>query len=295
MSYFDIAFYFLLYSFLGWVVEVVFHVYKERHLINRGFLAGPVCPVYGFGMLGILSLLQYFTTHQPTNQIGILPTFLLGFVVCSLVEFIAGWILDVIFHARWWDYRNEKWNIHGYVCLKFSLLWGLGVVILIYGIHPFFTKIPFQPTHQTIYWVVLAICYAIYAFDFLLTVSVLIGLNKKLREIDQLQDQLSLLSDSLTIALGDASLTAIATAEKASEKSEEIKESYENAKEKGMEHLNSKQQEIKHRIADYKEKLYSEKQYTLQRLFCAFPTVTSKEHFAMYEEIKAHFNPAKKK
>ncbi len=300
MSLFDIARYFLIYSFLGWIVEVIYHVIKQHHIINRGFLTGPVCPVYGFGMIAILYFKQYISVNMSVEaeQLGIIPTFLIGVIFCSLVEFIAGWLLDFFFHARWWDYRKEKWNINGYVCPKFSILWGIGVVFLIYVVQPLFGKVPVVEEHYTFYWVILGVCYAIYLVDFILTFFIMIGLNKKLNEINKLQDQLALFSDNLTIAIGDASLTAMATAEKAELKTEQIKDSVqetvEEVREESRQKITQGQEELSERFRKLHDTVFQQNSFTVRRILKAFPTITSHSHFELLEELKNFYQNREK-
>ena len=132
MTYFQICLYFLIYSFGGWVVEVIFHAVALGKVINRGFLNGPVCPVYGFGVLSVFALLN--TIQGSGRQMSDGMIFVFGIVLATAVELVAGWLLDVCFHARWWDYSDIKWNLDGYICLPFSIIWGaLGFAIVKWG------------------------------------------------------------------------------------------------------------------------------------------------------------------
>ena len=119
----------MFYSFGGWVVEVIFHAVALGKVINRGFLNGPVCPVYGFGVLSVFALLNTIQSGGHVMSEGMI--FVFGFVLATLVELIAGWLLDVCFHARWWDYSDKPLNFHGYICLEFSLIWGLAIVMVV--------------------------------------------------------------------------------------------------------------------------------------------------------------------
>ena len=129
MTYFQICLYFLIYSFGGWVVEVIFHAVALGKVINRGFLNGPVCPVYGFGVISVFALLN--TIQGSGHQMSDGMIFVFGIVLATAVELIAGWLLDVCFHARWWDYSDKPFNFHGYICLEFSLIWGLAIVMVV--------------------------------------------------------------------------------------------------------------------------------------------------------------------
>ena len=101
----------------------------REKIVNRGFLNGPICPVYGSGVLMVLivlflvgSILGAKTTVDTSHPMIL---FAIGIVFASLIEFLAGFILDKLFHARWWDYSDRKFNINGYICLEFSMIWGV--------------------------------------------------------------------------------------------------------------------------------------------------------------------------
>lgn len=129
-DFYKIFMFFIIYSAFGWVIEVVFHIFTENKFINRGFLNGPICPIYGFGAISILLFLE------PLKQNNIY-LFIGGFIVASLLELVTGYILEKVFDTKWWDYSDEKFNIGGYISLKFSLAWGLVSVILVKFIHPY--------------------------------------------------------------------------------------------------------------------------------------------------------------
>ena len=191
MTYFQICLYFLVYSFGGWVVEVIFHAVALGKVINRGFLNGPVCPVYGFGVLSVFALLN--TIQSGGHQMSEGMIFVFGFVLATAVELIAGWLLDVCFHARWWDYSDKPLNFHGYICLEFSLIWGLAIVMVV-KVFQKYVENQVSHTPATWEWVVIAILYAVYLTDFIVTVAVIRGLNKKLTRLDKVSSDLRMIS-----------------------------------------------------------------------------------------------------
>lgn len=211
LTYYEICLDFLIYSFLGWVVEVVFHAAKLGKIVNRGFLNGPVCPVYGFGVVGLLMLLKTISPSTSAEHTNVVLLFFAGMIFCSAVELFAGWILDRLFHMRWWDYSHEPYNLHGYICLRFSLLWGVACVAVIGVIYPSINQVSGMHLSETIGWRIMLVLYIIYFIDLVVTVSVIVGLNRKLKEIDRLQKSLRTVSDHLTENIGT-------TAYKASEK-----------------------------------------------------------------------------
>ncbi|MCI8622891.1 MAG: hypothetical protein HFG26_04435 [Provencibacterium sp.] len=120
---------FCVYSFLGWVCETLYCSAGRRQFVNRGFLAGPVCPVYGFGALAVLYLLGPFTRWP-------VLLFLTAMVVTSALEYLTGLLLERLFHTKWWDYSGRRFNLHGRVCLRNSLLFGLIATVMALFIDP---------------------------------------------------------------------------------------------------------------------------------------------------------------
>lgn len=125
--------YFLLYAFIGWCLETFYAFTVHGHFVKRGFLYGPICPIYGFG--AVLLLINLWNVKK-NNFIK----FVIAMVAFSIFEFIASWILELIFHQRWWDYSDAMFNIQGRICLSFSILWGFFGLIFINLIHPFVKK-----------------------------------------------------------------------------------------------------------------------------------------------------------
>lgn len=118
---------FFIYSFLGWVMEIIFTLITEKKLVNRGFLLGPYCPIYGCGCLLLTFLLKKYTDN-------FLVLFILTFFICSLLEYITSYFMEKIFKLRWWDYTQMKYNLNGRICLEtmtpFSLLGSLATKYL---------------------------------------------------------------------------------------------------------------------------------------------------------------------
>ena len=129
------AFYiFIIYSILGWFMEIIIVSTKKRKLTNRGFLIGPWCPIYGFGALFITLLLKKYYEDP-------LVLFIMSFLLGSILEYVTSYIMEKIFHARWWDYSDHKFNVNGRISLITSLGFGFLGLILVYVFNPFFLKI----------------------------------------------------------------------------------------------------------------------------------------------------------
>lgn len=102
---------FLIYSFIGWAMEVCVTFPKYKKFVNRGFMLGPYCPIYGYSSI----IMILYLNHYKDNP---LTVFLLAVVVCSFIEYMVSYFMEKIFKARWWDYSNRKFNINGRVCLN---------------------------------------------------------------------------------------------------------------------------------------------------------------------------------
>lgn len=129
MNFEQYVFCFFVYAFLGYVCEVIYCSIGQKKLVNRGYLYMPVCPIYGFGAVIIL------LSMLPISKMWYL-VFFLGILLTTTLEYLTSYIMEIIFHMRWWDYSKRKLNINGRVCLLNSLLFGGLVMIVVYGLHP---------------------------------------------------------------------------------------------------------------------------------------------------------------
>lgn len=120
---------FFAYAFIGWCLEVTCKIIEFRRFVNRGFLIGPICPIYGWGVLGILLI-----NHNSGNDV--LSVFLKSMMVCSILEYFTSWFMEVFFKARWWDYSRRKFNLNGRICLETMIPFGLLGVFVVYILNP---------------------------------------------------------------------------------------------------------------------------------------------------------------
>ena len=206
MTYYQICWYFLFYSFCGWVLEVIFHAAALGRIVNRGFLNGPICPVYGFGALAVFSLTGYL--QQSELYLNDFSLFVSGVLLATLVELIAGWLMDKCFHARWWDYSDKPLNFHGYICLEFSLIWGVCVLLAVRLLQAYVANRHIVHDPSTFGWVVLIIFYSTLAADLFVTILVLRGFNKTLTKLDSIQESMKLVSNQLSETVGSQAISA---------------------------------------------------------------------------------------
>lgn len=125
---------FFIYSFLGWLIEVVGKLIQKGKFINRGFLIGPYCPIYGFAALTMIFLWKGYLNDLFT-------LFILITLTAAILEYITSFILEKIFKTRWWDYSNYKFNINGRICLETMIPFGFAGLILMYVLNPFFESL----------------------------------------------------------------------------------------------------------------------------------------------------------
>ena len=124
---------FLFYSFVGWMYESILVSCQQHRLVNRGFLNGPLCPIYGTG--AILGVAILGNVHNP------ITIFLISMVGATILEYTTSWAMEQLFHARWWDYSNFRFNLQGRVCLLGALIFGLGGVGVVLGSQPYVERV----------------------------------------------------------------------------------------------------------------------------------------------------------
>nr|WP_306770689.1 putative ABC transporter permease [Isachenkonia alkalipeptolytica] len=174
--------YFIIYSFLGWLLEVIHAYIERREWVNRGFIKGPFCPIYGFGVLLLLAMLS------PIQENGFV-LFLGAVILITLLEFVTGLVLETLFGAKWWEYQDEKYHIKGYVCPKYSLLFGAGALFTIKWVHPLVVSgVEGIPPIYLQAGTLMILTYLV--VDFIQTVLEIIGLNRLLRDLQQKMEEL---------------------------------------------------------------------------------------------------------
>lgn len=129
----NIILYFFIYAFLGWILETAFCILTTGVFTKRGFLYGPICPIYGFGAILLIESLK----NIKANTVG---KFFVGMIAFTIFEYVVSVVLESLFGLRWWDYTGQPFNFQGRVSLSFSIVWGILGVIFVEKIHPFITK-----------------------------------------------------------------------------------------------------------------------------------------------------------
>lgn len=253
---------FTMYSFSGWVCETIYCSVPAGRFVNRGFLNGPVCPVYGFGALLVVSFLTPF-------QSNVVLLFLSGAVVTSALEYITAVILEKAFHTKWWDYSKRLLNIHGRVCLLNSVLFGLLSVFVMLFIHPFYLSlIERMPQWLTVLLSVILVLY--FLADTFVTVRAILRLNNRLEKLHESAEELE---------------------HRRKEYMEKLRDKLENI---DAENKKALQRSLKKLTASVEES-FKNNTLSQRRLLKAFPNMQSLRHKEALNKLKAAIEKRKKK
>lgn len=155
---------FLIYSFIGWIVEVSAFLIQDHKFVNRGFLIGPVVPIYGTGGILITILLTKYQSDP-------IVLFCMAVIVCSILEYLTSYVMEKIFKTRWWDYSNKKFNINGRICLSNLIVFGIMGLVMVYLINPFLINI-LNKIDPILLKCVVSILMVLFIIDFFVSFSV---------------------------------------------------------------------------------------------------------------------------
>ena len=168
---------FLIYSFIGWLIEVIGKLIEKHKFINRGFLIGPICPIYGHGcILMILTLSRY--KDNP------LTLFIYAIFICSLLEYFTSYFMEKIFKARWWDYSTKRFNLNGRICAETMIPFGILGTLVICVINPIFEYLLNLFNFETIK-IVAIILFVIYLIDNIISLTIMFGFKGTLKTVEK--------------------------------------------------------------------------------------------------------------
>lgn len=272
MELHEILLCFFIYGFLGWCTEVAFAAAKEKRFVNRGFLNGPICPIYGIGVVAVVLLLMPYK-----NQLFIL--YVMSIIVVIVLEWVTGFILEKLFHSKWWDYSNMPLNLNGYVCLLFSLIWGVACVVIVKWIHPLIYKgVKILPDWLgTVLLVVLGI--GILA-DLYVTVTNILKMNRHLAKMEEIAAELRRISDELGENISENVLEAM---EKREDIAEDMQEYTDEWKDR-VEELKERADELREKYRDIKFK----NARSVRRILRAFPRMKSRHHSEAMDDLREY-------
>ena len=166
--------YFIIYSFLGWLMEVIYSFFSLKKFVNRGFLLGPICPIYGYGVLAIILLIGKDTSDA-------LGVFLKAILICSVLEYFTSFFMEKLFKARWWDYSNRKFNINGRICLETMIPFGILGCLVVYLLHPFVVNMV-DLLNSTLIIILSIVLFVIYVIDNIISFNVMNKIKKEIKK-----------------------------------------------------------------------------------------------------------------
>lgn len=258
-NFYEVLWIFSIYAFIGWCVEVAFAAVSDGVFVNRGFLNGPYCPIYGIGVLIVVAVL----TPLKGNP---LILFAGSVLLTTILEYMTGFVLEKVFKNKWWDYSEMPFNIRGYVCLKFSIMWGLGCMFIMNQIHPYIYRF-IQWIPKKAGTILLVMLVAAFVGDAIVTVNTILKFNKKMRVLEEIASGMHRLSEEI--------------GEDIFERVTDITEKAEDA----QEYLQDKKTEIEGLKFEYK-KVLEQRHLGFRRLMKAFPNLKSIEHDKILQQYK---------
>ncbi|MFR4456664.1 MAG: putative ABC transporter permease [Mediterraneibacter gnavus] len=264
MSIYYSILYFFVYGFLGWCTEVIFAAFKQHRFVNRGFLNGPICPIYGVGVTLVIACLEAF-------QSNLLLLYISSVILVTVLEGVTGWAMDKLFHNKWWDYSKLPFNIGGYVCLLFSLIWGVACVFIVYFVHPLIHQVLSLIPH-TAGIALIAILGIALLSDIIVTTSAIVKFNQYLELLKHITDELHAISNQIGSELYQNVMHVLDMQESSRQKLDDVK--LEVSEEIRMQIV-----ELKTRAQNLGEKVPK----PARRLLKAFPKLESRNYKAQLE------------
>lgn len=264
MSIYYSILYFFVYGFLGWCTEVIFAAFKQHRFVNRGFLNGPICPIYGVGVTLVIACLEAF-------QSNLLLLYISSVILVTVLEGVTGWAMDKLFHNKWWDYSKLPFNIGGYVCLLFSLIWGVACVFIVYFVHPLIHQVLSLIPH-TAGIALIAILGIALLSDIIVTTSAIVKFNQYLERLKHITDELHAISNQIGSELYQNVMHVLDMQESSRQKLDDVK--LEVSEEIQMQIV-----ELKTRAQNLGEKVPK----PARRLLKAFPKLESRNYKAQLE------------
>lgn len=287
---------FFIYAFLGWCTEVSYAATKTGKFVNRGFLNGPWCPIYGFGVVIVLAFLE------PLKD-NLFLLFLGSVVLTSALEWLTGFLLEKLFAQRWWDYSNEPFNLSGYICLRFSLAWGFACLFVVKLLHPtvllFIRLIP-----HLVGLILLGILLVVMAIDLAATVSAIAKLNRRLALIDELAGRIREASNDFGEDLAERVLDAAEKgadwredleelSDRLAQRREEFSDDLDELKDDFQARLDARKAQNRQQLQEWKDSvqaLMDKESFGQKRLLKAFPSLRSLQHKAAMDRLRRHQN-----
>ena len=280
MEWYYLAAFFFIYGILGWCVEVAYAAAKEGIFVNRGFLNGPICPIYCLSEIkGNMAVLYAASV-----------------VLVTVIEGLTGLVMDRLFHHKWWDYSNQPLNIGGYVCLVFSLIWGVFCVFIMKVFQPvvrgIVIHIPF-----IVGMMILIVCMIGMTADVYVTSTAIFKLNRKLEAMNKIAAELHELSDRMGENIYENVKEGMEREERLKDRAKSVKEAGRELKEEYDAEIHAHYKEIlakREELKERYEKMLRERGAVGERLIRAFPDMESRKYKDILRELKESIRTKRK-
>lgn len=297
----------MIYAVIGWCTEVSYAALDTGKFVNRGFLNGPYCPIYGCGVLLVVVILT------PLKE-NLLILYFGSVILTSVIEFLTGYLLEKVFHNKWWDYSDKPYNIKGYICLKFSLFWGFACTFIMLIIHPIIYGV-IQIVPYILGLVALCIILLFFAIDCGITVATILKFNQRLKMMNEIAQKIHSISDEIGENIYENVTEALEKTEefkesheeqilRITEKRDEITENITQRKDDIKENITEKTQEVKigmevrkielEQLKEQYKNIMEEKISGHNRLMKAFPKMTSKNNNETLQKLKQYMETKKR-
>lgn len=293
---YEIIWIFMIYAVIGWCSEVAYATLDTGKFINRGFLNGPYCPIYGCGVLLVIVVLTPLKSNLLILYLG-------SVLLTSLIEYITGYILEKAFHNKWWDYSDKPYNIKGYICLKFSLFWGFACSFIVLILHPIIFEF-IQAMPDILGIVILCVIVGCFAIDCGITIATILKLNQRIKLMNEIATKIHSISDEIGEGIYENVAGALGKTEKFAETHEEDILKIAEKKDEITGSITEKTQEVKigievrkiemEKLKNQYKKLMEEKIFGHNRLIKAFPKMTSSYYNETLQKLKKYIEPKKK-
>ncbi len=266
-----ILLYFSLYSFLGWCLETTFATYRAKHFVNRGFLFGPFCPMYGFTAVSIIMLAENIDGNY-------IKLYIVCFLGASIIEYITGFVLEALFDTKWWDYSNRPLNLKGRICLLFSFYWGLVGVFLIKILQPILSTFMTSLIDSNASYILFYLLIIYFALDAIMTLNTLLELKRLFIQLEDISTEIkSTILNLKEIAYDKVTLVGNKSKDRIAE-SDFFSRDFWNKREV----IDNIPKELKERYDSIVNRIASR----YSRLFNAFPHLSSKKLRKSIVEIR---------
>lgn len=258
---------FLFYSFCGWVYESILVSIQEKRPVNRGFLNGPLCPIYGTG--AVLGIAVLGDVHQP------ILLFVLSAVGACILEYVTSWAMEQLFHARWWDYSHFRFNLNGRICLLGALVFGIGGVVIVGFIQPHVASATQMIPLSMMHW----LSFVLIVLTLLDTVITVAGIVDFEESLGQLAAVVAKYSDAMREKVGDA-------VDVVNDASGRVSDMVEDAVSGPLQSGREMSTELMYKIKDAADSVFNRQQ---RRMIESFPRLRTDRNDETLQQLRAMF------